>query len=180
MKSTYLFTFFLLLAPAGFAQTNPPPERATYITNWVAASADFRRVGGQLYNIKRSQLWKDLNLKFVRMESNTVIARQFTMEPIYESHYRPSTLSSQQQRGAYSPGGQGGGYRQVEVGQRKIMGELLALKNNRHGILTTGQEFETRAIRLGTYPADGETLEYWDNGETNWAPVVTLTKTAGK
>lgn len=158
---------FLLVALA----ITLPCLAQSYVTNYVAADPAFRRVGGQLYNTEKSVLWMPFEGDCVKVLTNGVIIQKFTMKQVYET-IRPR-VTANQSIGAYS--GASAPVRRV-VSEEKVPGQKVFIRNYpKSRAPVTGRVLTGKAIRMGTYEYNGDTLELWDYGTPNIAPVISRT-----
>ena len=73
----------LLVVQSCFAQTNSPPVLQT---NWITAAPNFREVAGKLYNVDRSKLWSDLDMRCHQWNSNHTELCGDRVDGYYPSH----------------------------------------------------------------------------------------------
>lgn len=164
MNKTALVILALLGTVSALAQTNTP----VLITNMVTAHPDFRRVNGQLYNIRKSRLWRPISGKCAGVSSEGIKLQTYTTNKVLEQWYaRPSGGSS-----VYS--GEGGVRHQRLVSGGRIPDKRIFIKNYSTGYhAAEGQEIAALLMQTGTVEVDGETLELWDFGTPNVVSVVT-------
>ena len=147
----------------------------------VKADENFRIVNGKLYNRSLSVLWKAQQGTCTKVSSNLLTVQTFRMEPIYEmvanSRYRGDRLS----RGGLFAGGAGSAtvqpdYSQVQVGEEKIIGKKIILRNYGQTEPATGSVITFAAMQDGTVMRGNEMLELWDCGVVNVVAVVKTNK----
>lgn len=139
-------------------------------TNFVTAVPWFREVNGQLYNIRRSVLWKTMYGDILKVSTNELVVSTFTMEPVYEA----ATAS----RPVHNFMGGIAGYRQVptqiQTGEKKVRGVKIIVRDFPANLApAVGETARLRVMRVGTTNYNGEILELWDCGKPHVVMVVT-------
>lgn len=106
-------------------------DRRTGILTLSPPVSDFRVVNGQVYNIRKSTLWKERTFEYVKREDSLVIAKEVTFKPIYEQRWFEGTTVTERQRiGAGSSGFyQAPGYKKVRVDNQRIVGQRVTITN---------------------------------------------------
>lgn len=127
------------------------------VTNYFRASDDFRKVNGQLYNIQKSVLWKNVKGEFFAKERGMVILATFTEKT---RSYRTGNLNASQRAGAYSAGGSG-----IVREKYRDYGKRIALTNfSEYATAAEGMNVSDIAMQIGTVDYAGTSLELYDCG----------------
>ena len=159
-----------------FGQTNE--TRFEVVTNMVTADANFRIMNGKLYNRAKSKLWKVLQGECLNVSSNQLTIRTFVMEPIYETVQNEKSRSDRYSSAGLFAGGAGSAtrepdFRKVKVGETKVWGNKLILRNYNETIPAVGKTIIVAGMQDGNIETGNETLELWDCGKVNVVAVVT-------
>jgi hypothetical protein len=164
----WLTIVVVMLTLACDAQTNnkiaSPQFKTILVTNEVKAVPTYREVDGQLYNTKRSILFKSLEGNCLEVATNGLLIA--LVEPVWG---RMDSLPSWRDGDEYmglNPS------QQVRVGEKET-GKIIFLK---HYFQTTNpavtQDLSFNAMQTGTVNYNGHTFELWDCGEPHIAVVV--------
>lgn len=128
---------------------------------------DYRVVNGQLYNIRRSQVWSDLTVQVQSLAGGIAIANVITYEPIRTREWQPGRSGS-----PLLPEGQRAGYRTVTFGQERVLGRAVRVRNLPD---QPGAEITIRAMRVAA--AGGELR---DCGLPYYGPLPGMNAAAGE
>lgn len=175
MKTEITAALLTFAATLGWrAEAQPRP---THRTENIVAVEDFRRVNGQLYNIRRSVLWTNYQADVVIASTNLLVVQTFTMEPIYEAATR--SIETRNYLGHVTssrivP-------TTVEVGTKKVPGMKYMVRNYSPTLNpAAGRTISFRAMKVGTATHGGNTYELLDHGTPNDVPVVTTNRTVSR
>lgn len=141
--------------------------QAGVTTNYVTAHRSFRRVDGQLYNVEKSLLWRDIRGRCAKVLTNGTVVRTFversetTQAPVSDAGRSISNLL-------------GGRSSMATVRTRRWEeeGPEIFLVNYESSGLTPGKAIRAKAIKVGTFTYEGEVMEQWDCGIPNVVPVL--------
>lgn len=149
-------------------ETTNAPTPLSVTTNYVRAHKSFRRVDGQLYNIEKSVLWRDLVGTCTTVLMNGIVVRTFVEKS--EIYRIPPPDSGASISNILA----GGRPSSPSVQTRKWVehGPMILLLNYDGPEPTTGKALRAKAIKVGTTVYEGEVIEKWDCGTPNIVPVV--------
>jgi hypothetical protein len=149
-------------------EITPAPAPGAVTTNYVKAHWSFRRVDGQLYNIEKSVLWRELRGICAKVLTNGIVLR------IVVSRSETYTVSAAESGTTISnllAGNKPAGPSlQTRTWQEE--GPTIFLVNYDGPEPTTGSALRAKAIKVGTFPYEGEVIEKWDCGLPNIVPVL--------
>lgn len=152
---------------AGELEVEYVDEQEIITTNRFAAHPDFRIVNGQLYNIRKSNIWKRFKAEVTAVNRSSLV--------MIENHYQPrayNALNEFERAGVYMAGPTVN-YPPINYGPKD--GISFVLKNYTQPENTAvGQTLYGLAMRAGVTNYDGEQLELWDCGAPN---IVTIIRT---
>jgi len=149
-------------------ETTNAPAPGSVTTNYVKAHWSFRRVDGQLYNIEKSVLWRELRGICAKVLTNGIVLR--IVIPRSETYTVPAAESGTTISNLLAGGKPAGPSIQTRTWQEE--GPTIFLVNYDGPEPTTGSAIRAKAIKVGTCPYEGEVIEKWDCGLPNMVPVV--------
>ena len=153
-------------------QTGPAVRKMTIciaLIGWstgarsIAVSNPLRAVDGQIYNIEKSVLWKSLDGDIVKVLTNGIVVRTFTVEAKQQAVV--------ERRATFAMGSPTGGFHDetklVNVGTQKVPSKKIIIQNypdeNNPAV---GQTLSSiKAMLVGTTDYNGDRLELWDYGK---------------
>ena len=151
MKSKTLIGFVVTAVMLGWqvgAQTDQAPS-----PYWV--------VNGQIYNIYKSALWRQMDGDIVKVLTNQIVVETFTVETKQQA-----VVEQHATQGAF---GFTGRYHSetklVDVGEEKVPGKKIIIRNYPdEENPAVGKTISFIAMQIGTSEYNGDRLELWDLG----------------